>query len=532
MPLAIELASSWLRALPVHEIAGELETGLDLLESSARDVRERQRGVRVVFDHSWSLLSEGERRVLRRLSVFRGGFTRNAASEIVGVTLPGLASLVDKSFLRMSPEGRYDRHPLLSQYTSEKLAVHPKERAEVEQKHGTHYLGLVRELEPDLWTLNRKDTVRVFQEELANIRAAWDWAIENLVVEEIEQTTPAMFDLLELRSFEGFESFGTPFDFFGSVAEHLDESDPNHAGALGSILIHQALPMGGFNRQPYSSMWRSLAERGILLLESLGEPRALARGFETLGWSLEQQNESAQAYDWAQKALAVARKHGGSNDIARALSRLNGVRWSMKREGTLSVTQLAQFIQESLNELRALNHLPGVAEFLLESGAVLESQQHFEEAKNHYREAIRLADELGHHEVVVRTFAYHSEMSFELGEFDQAAALAEEASRRAEETGLTGWMYWSMARLGRAATAQGDFERARELLVPSMKNALAYDTLLIFFVPYSLNGTRLPHPDQGSPQRTPRTRKETPPQHHRQPHPHAETFKARRSEKR
>ncbi len=93
MPLAIELASSWLRALPVSEIAGELEVGLDLLESSARDVRERQRGVRVVFDHSWSLLSEGERRVLRRLSVFRGGFTRKAASEIANVTLAWFGEL-------------------------------------------------------------------------------------------------------------------------------------------------------------------------------------------------------------------------------------------------------------------------------------------------------------------------------------------------------------------------------------------------------------------------------------------------------
>ncbi len=146
MPLAIELASSWLRALPVHEIAGELEAGMDLLESSARDALERQRGVRLVFDHAWSLLSEGERGVLRRLSVFRGGFTRKAASEIAGVTLPGLAGLVDKSFLRMSPEGRYDRHPLLSQYTSEKLAEHPEERAEVEQRHGSFYLALVREV--------------------------------------------------------------------------------------------------------------------------------------------------------------------------------------------------------------------------------------------------------------------------------------------------------------------------------------------------------------------------------------------------
>ena len=150
MPLAIELASSWLRALPTDAIVKELETGIDLLESPTRDVSERHRGVRVLFDHSWSLLNEQEREALRRLSVFRGGFTRAAASMVAGATLPLLARLVDKSLLRMSPEGRYNRHPLLSQYTSEKLAEHPHEKEEAEKKHGSYYLGLVRELEPDL----------------------------------------------------------------------------------------------------------------------------------------------------------------------------------------------------------------------------------------------------------------------------------------------------------------------------------------------------------------------------------------------
>ena len=455
MPLAIELASSWLRTLPVGEIAGELEAGLDLLESSARDVRERHRGVRVVFDHSWSLLTEDERSVLRRLSVFRGGFTRKAASEIAGVSLPGLAGLVDKSFLRMSPEGRYDRHPLLSQYTSGKLAEVPEERMEVEQKHGSYYLGLVRELESELWTLARKQTLQVFQKELANVRVAWDWALEHLELEEIEGTTPAMFDFLESRSFEGFEGFGTPFEFFGSVADRLDESNPDHAGALGTALIHQALPL--FRQQQSSLRWRLLAERGIGLLESVGEHRVLARGFEILGWSFDNEHELARADEWARKALAVARKYGHATDIFRALSTLSGVRWDIK------------FIQECLNELRGLNHLPGVAHFLEEYGFALRgSEQRFDEAKERFWEANRLADKLGLDVLVISTFVSLSDTSRELGEFDQAAAHAEEAYRRGEESGLRSWMYWSMARLGRVALAQSDLGRARELLSRSL----------------------------------------------------------------
>ncbi len=162
-----------------------------------------------MFDPSWALLSERE--VLRRLSVFQGGFMREAAAVVAGATLLLLARLVDKSLLHTSPEGRYDRHPLFAQYTREKLAELPEERAEVEKRHGSHYLGLVRELEPDLWTLKRKEAIRSFLEELANIRAAWDWATLNLRVEEIEHTTPAMFDFFQSRLTEGLEYFGTTF---------------------------------------------------------------------------------------------------------------------------------------------------------------------------------------------------------------------------------------------------------------------------------------------------------------------------------
>ena len=167
MPLALELAASWLWALPVGEVAREMKASTERLESLAQDIPARHRSVRAVFDHSWSLLSEEEKEVLRGLSVFRGGFRREAAAVVAGATLPMLVRLVDKSLLSMSPEGRYDRHPLLAQYTREKLAELHEEQKETEQKHGTYYLRFVRELEPDLGTLARKEAFRVFLEELA-----------------------------------------------------------------------------------------------------------------------------------------------------------------------------------------------------------------------------------------------------------------------------------------------------------------------------------------------------------------------------
>src|SRR5262249_48697276 len=86
MPLGIELAAAWTGALSSTDIVQQLERGLDILESPSRNIPPRHRSMRVALDHSWALLSEDERTIFKRLSVFRGGFTLEAAEAIAGAT--------------------------------------------------------------------------------------------------------------------------------------------------------------------------------------------------------------------------------------------------------------------------------------------------------------------------------------------------------------------------------------------------------------------------------------------------------------
>ena len=106
MPLAILMAAAWLEMLSPEEIATEISQVLDFLETDLRDVPERQRSIRAVFDHTWGLLSEPEQVVFQSLSVFRGGFTREAAQRVTGASLRELMALVNKSLLRRTPTGR------------------------------------------------------------------------------------------------------------------------------------------------------------------------------------------------------------------------------------------------------------------------------------------------------------------------------------------------------------------------------------------------------------------------------------------
>ena len=148
MPLALELAAAWARTLSCQEIANEVAGVLDLLASSRRDLPERHRSMRAMFEHSWQMLNGEERDAFKRLSVFRGGFQRQAAHEVSGAGLALLSALVDKSLLRCTPGGRYELHELLRQYAGEKLT--PAESVCERDRHCRYFTTFLKERSEDL----------------------------------------------------------------------------------------------------------------------------------------------------------------------------------------------------------------------------------------------------------------------------------------------------------------------------------------------------------------------------------------------
>ena len=200
-PLGVELAAPWVRVLSVGELADELDRGLALLERSDAGVPERQRGLRAVFEHSWSLLSDRERAALRRLAVFRGGFRRDAASAVADVALPTIARLVDASLLTVTDAGRYERHPFLFDFVEEKLAERPGEREELRARHGRSVLELLSELYPAI--MGGEPAAAAFdriEEEEANLEAAWGWAIEAGAWSELLAALPTVAAYAEFRA--------------------------------------------------------------------------------------------------------------------------------------------------------------------------------------------------------------------------------------------------------------------------------------------------------------------------------------------
>jgi predicted ATPase len=177
MPLALELAAGWLKALSCAQIADEIQRGLDFLAADARDVPERHRSMVAAFAQSWNLLTEDEQAVFRRMSVFRGGFSREAAEKVTGATLHTLASLADKSFVRVDAEGRYDVHELMRQYGEAKLDAAGEVEA-TRDAHSAYYLDFLAQREADVKGRRQIAALDEIEADFENIRAAWYHGIE------------------------------------------------------------------------------------------------------------------------------------------------------------------------------------------------------------------------------------------------------------------------------------------------------------------------------------------------------------------
>ena len=200
MPLGVEMAAAWTKMLSCQEIAADLERDLLALIATWRTVPDRHRTLRTLCDHSWHLLSDEERDVFGRLSVFRGGLSRQAAEEVAGASLALLGALIDKSLLRRAPGGRFELHPVLRQYAAEKLAADPAAHAGVRSRHARYYSAWLCRMNEQLKGSEQLAALAALQVETQNLHDAWRWLIEQRDLERLHNVLPAMILLHEMGS--------------------------------------------------------------------------------------------------------------------------------------------------------------------------------------------------------------------------------------------------------------------------------------------------------------------------------------------
>jgi predicted ATPase/DNA-binding SARP family transcriptional activator/Tfp pilus assembly protein PilF len=458
MPLALVLAAGWLELLTFEEVADEIATSLDILESRARDMPPRQRSVKATFDYSWQRLAAADRQVFSRLSVFRGGFSRRAARHVADAGLRTLRILIEKSFITAIGPDRYTVHELLRQFAAEKLEA-GGQAGRVRDAHSEYYLQAVAAREADLKGRRQLEALEEIESDLDNVRAAWNWALERgrwtAVDRALESLT--LFLFMRARSEEGTVLFQQALD---SVTARKDgEEDARRmwgrltarSGLLKSQFVISSaeieqeikksltiaqtnqeeaeiamsfLALGHYHLQAKGDFRQALAcfEKGLDLFRAMGDLYYVAHSLHRVGYSHSTVTDNKNHKYYASQSLDLAREIGDLSDAASALGNLGTIGYM-----TGDYDQAEAYIRESISLSRVMGLRHRLAHDSIQLGLCEFLKGRFKSAQDKTAEGISIARDIAFSNSLAYGLAVSSLLASLQGDYEHGLILASES---------------------------------------------------------------------------------------------------------
>lgn len=435
IPLALELAAARVKVLSVEQIAGRLDKTFNLLTGGSRTALPRHRTLRALMDWSYNLLSDHERRMLQRLSVFSGGWTLEAAEAITGENdeitdrsetpdrprsacltpddvLELLSCLVDKSLV-VAVEGaggavRYHLLETIRQYGQEKL----RESGEWKigyARHRDYYLHLAEEAGPRLMGLEMTAMLECLEREHGNLRAAMDWCRTN--EGSAEQ---------ELRFVALLGRFWQTRGYLQEGRERLIHAIARHEGA-------DATPCGG-------------------------------SAFHHLGWIAHLQKDQETAHASFEQALTIFRELNDRTRVADSLNRLGCVAKEMK-----DFHRAQELFDEALATFREIDDQRNAAYVLNNLGTLGEERYDPSAAAMFYKQGLEAARKIGQKDLLALLLDNLGGLTYRQGEYEAARRLMEESLRLRYEIGERPRLIATFCGFVAIAQAQGQMKRATHL---------------------------------------------------------------------
>ena len=501
MPLGIELAAAWVRTLACDEIAREIESGLDFLSVTTRDLPKRHRSMRAVFNQSWRLLSEEEQTILFRLSEFRGGFTREAADVVAGTTVTSLSLLVTKSLIRHSGSGRYDLHELIRQFTAEQFAERPDEQISAQARHGEYYLRYFKQANARLRSSAHRETLSELTAEMDNFRTAWDWAVTHGEFALIEQTMHVFVWFYDCRGWfqEGLDLLHGTIDAIETAHKQIP-FDRTDLVALAHILTARSLLA---YRLAHYEQAKAMLERSLEILRPLNEPRVMEEALYFLGQVLDVTGDYLKALELYLEGVEIAKVIGDRWYTALYQINLNGLvaithvsnspenpheqlqsavtdcrqigdprliafGLRMVSQSALSLERYDEAraaLEESADLSISIGDRWGLGTAYRGLGVVAQAHGEHIQAVKMFQKSLETFTELGGSWWVARVLANKSQSIFELGNVDEAGHIWRDSLRIATENHGTPVALEALAGFASLEAKQGNNEHALELLL-------------------------------------------------------------------
>jgi predicted ATPase/DNA-binding SARP family transcriptional activator len=454
LPLALELAASWTRVLSCDAIATELRQGTELLHAVDATQPPRHASIDVVFDHSWRLLGEVERKALARLSVFAGGFSPEAARAVAGAPLPVLGALADKSLLRKE-QARLHLHPLVQQLAAERLE-HSGAGVEAVASHATYFHRLLAQLKSAVRSGDRVALARV-DEELENCRLAWNWSLEHGPADALARSSATLLDYWDYRGRckEGLALLRQ------AIAAPVAQADH----ALQALLLSRAAHLE-YRLDRYAEA-QANAQRVLAMTRRSRDRAARLQALNVLGTCAFRLGRWEEARRYFKQRLEGASTEEQARSLAVTLDHLALIE---KRFGHYD--EALRLATQSLDQHRRLGDSAGEALCLSNLGSLEIDMNRYEAATAHLREGLAICERDGL--VSTRGFILSNlaEVAFKSGDLAAAEVHAHQCSEVATAAGIRSITAAMRTLLASIALRRGNLDTARSALAEGLAMAI------------------------------------------------------------
>jgi predicted ATPase/DNA-binding SARP family transcriptional activator len=458
IPLAIELASSWIRQYRPSEILTQLDGSLDFLATRSRAVPERHRSLRAVFEHSWSLLSAAEQDALVRLSIFPASFFAESAA-LVGEAAPAhLAALADKSLINRDGS-RYRLNPLLREFSFDRLKADAKTLLAAQASHSAHFNQFAAERHADYQRGDQTGSLNAIELELANVRLAMHDLIDRHLLASVPQ---------------GWEGMAT----FFWVRNRLQEgrslvqaglyslAEPGSPVLRGRLLTWQAeFSMAMAEFEPAAADLAAARD----LLQDAGDALAFGRTLECSGRLAYFSADYDDAVRWFEASLAQVDQVDSPSDRAQALTALGNV----YADGYADYQQGNAYLDEALAISRAQGDRNGIAKVLINQGSNALVQGSLDEARRLFEESLAAYRELDYGYGVWAALKNLGQIELALSHNDAAESWIREALSLNRDSGNRLATLRTLTLLARVLAGQQSFRAAHNQMLEALELAEA-----------------------------------------------------------
>jgi predicted ATPase len=496
MPLGLELSAAWVSTRTLGEIANRIESSQEYLASTMPHLPPRHRSLRSVFEYSWILLSESQKKALLGVAVFRGGFTLPSARKVAGATESILNALEAKSLVRKRSDGRYEIHELLKHYAKERVYDDPALMEKMLDAHCRYFGSLLKGREKDLFGPRQRQVFEDLLLEMENLREGWNRAVERLAEKEMADYLDSLFTLYETKGWfqEGRAVFQKAADALRLKYPEPSRMPDDSAVLMGKLLSRRAdfeLDLG----EPKIAI--KLFEESLELFQEASAQKQSGFALCGLGLAAETLGEFKKARENYDKSYRAYMRSGQRTGITLALNHLGhmlvrlgntpkglslirkSLSYSKKdqdeREMAYSyiltgeaLYDMGQYDESRLCYVKSLDAYSrsgdrrGVAWALRNLGRVAGLSGDFAGARQMYKESLLISKELCDRRTEAASTTHLGYAHWSLGDYEEAGRCYREGLALFREVGDRRGEAWSLELLGNLMLAQGEDREAED----------------------------------------------------------------------